>query len=332
MKISFAIPCYRSEHTVRTVCEEIIYMMGERPEYDYEIIAVNDCSPDNVMAVLRDMADKNPRIKVISFAKNCGKHAALLACFRYCSGDFIVCTDDDNQCPMDRLWDLLDPLLYSDYDVSMAQYGVKKQTHFKNFGSMLNDFIMTHLMGKPKGLQFANFTAMRKFVVDEIVRYQNPYAYVNGLILRTTNRIINVPMEERVRTVGTGGYTLRKSLRLFFNGATTFSIFPLCIALYAGSLLTVIGVLYSVYLVIHKIIYPDILLGYTSMVAFQLILNGLIMLMIGVLGEYVGRMYMCINAAPQYVIREIVNIQNSLDSSEPNNQTNPIDIDTAAVR
>lgn len=306
MKISFVIPCYRSQDTVEAVYNEIIATIDNRAEY--EIICVNDSSPDGVLDVLKGLAKRDANVKVIDLAKNMGKHAALLAGFRYCNGEYVVCVDDDYQCPVDRLWDLLEPLKHG-YDVSMAQYGIKKQSRFKNLGSLANAFMMTYLLGKPKELQFANFSAMKKFVIKEMIRYENPYSYVNGLILRTTSKIANVPMEERERMSGTGGYTFSKSLKLWINGFTAFSVRPLRLATFMGAMCALLGFGYGGFLVVRKIMYPEILAGYTSLMAIILIVGGILMLMLGMLGEYVGRIYICINNAPQYVIRETINVE-----------------------
>lgn len=307
MKLSFVIPCYRSEHTVKQVCDELVDILSEKPEYDYEIITVNDASPDNVFLVLKEMAVSNPKIKVIDFAKNMGKHAALMAGFRYCKGEYIICMDDDGQCPVEYLWDLIAPL-EEGYDVSMAQYGKKKQSEFKNFGSYMNAWMMTTMLDKPKDFQFANFAAIKRFVVKEMIKYKNPYSYVNGLILRTTQKIINVPMEERERTIGTSGYTFFKSLKLWLNGYTAFSIVPLRVATFLGSILSFIGFVFMLTIIIRKIINPSVLAGYTSTMAIILFVGGILMLMLGILGEYVGRIYMCLNNSPQYVVRETINI------------------------
>ena len=307
MKLSFVIPCYRSEKTIEAVCDEIIRTVSLREEAEYEIIAVNDSSPDQVLEVLKRLAEKNHRIKVLDLAKNMGKHAALMAGFRHCTGEYIVCVDDDYQCPVDHLWELLEPL-FAGNDVSMAKYGVKKQSRFKNWGSGMNAFMMTHLLGKPREFQFSNFAAMKAFVVEEICGYENPYAYINGLILRTTGSIINVPMEERERMSGFGGYNFIKSLKLWVNGFTAFSVKPLRIATLLGALCALSGFLYGLMIMIRKIVYPEILAGYSSLMVVLLIIGGVIMLILGILGEYVGRIYICVNNSPQYVIRQSVNI------------------------
>ncbi len=307
MIISIVIPCYRSEKTVSSVIDEIVLQMKARPECDFEIIAVNDQSPDHVLDVLRDYADKRPYLKVIDLAKNMGKHAALMAGYAHSNGDVVVNLDDDGQCPIDRLWDLLQPL-EQEFDVAFAAYPQKKESSFKQFGSKVNDLMARMLIGKPKGLQISNFCAMKRFVVDEILHYHNPYPYIDGLILRTTNKIANIAMEERSRTVGTSGYTLRKSLALWINGFTAFSVKPLRIADMLGVLTALIGFVFTLFIVVRKIFNPNIVIGYSSTMAVMLFIGGMLMLLLGIVGEYIGRIYISLNNAPQYVIRETVNV------------------------
>lgn len=306
-KISFVIPCYRSENTVSLVIEEIESNFEGNNEYLYEIITVNDHSPDDVINVLSNLAAKKPYLKVIDLAKNQGKHAALMAGYRYVTGDVIVSLDDDGQCPLDYLWDLIQPL-YNGYDASIAKYPVKKQSLFKNFGSKMNSIMAQVLIEKPKDLLLSNFFAIKRFVCDEIIRYEHAYPYVDGLILRTTSNICNVTMEERERICGVTGYTFIKSIKLWLNGFTAFSVKPLRFASISGVCCTILGVLYGIYIIINKLLNPIISAGYSSIMAVLLFIGGMIMLMLGMIGEYVGRIYISINNSPQYVIREKINL------------------------
>lgn len=311
-KLSFVIPCYRSEKTVRSVYEEIVSVVGQREDYCYEVVAVNDCSPDDVLKVLVGIAEEDKNFKVIDFAKNMGKHAALMAGFRHVTGDIVICVDDDFQCPVDQLWRLLEPLDHG-YDIAMAQYGKKAQSSFKNFGSKCNDLMMTWMIGKPKDFQFANFAAIRRFIIDEIIRYENPYSYINGLILRTTNNYVNVPMKERERLSGSSGYTFFKSLKLWINGLTAFSIRPIRIADYLGCLFAFLGFVIGLVEIVFALM-PSQQSGIAaSVIAAVFFVGGLIMLLLGLLGEYVGRIYMCINNSPQYVIRRTWNVPQRRD-------------------
>ena len=308
MTISFVIPCYRSEKTVSSVIDEILHKMNERREKTFEIIAINDQSPDRVLDVLKEYAKKIPCIKVIDLAKNMGKHAALMAGYSFAVGDIVVNLDDDGQCPLNNLWELLQPLEQG-YDVSFAAYPQKKESLFKRFGSRLNDLMARSLIGKPKGVQITNFSAMKRFVVNEILQYHNPYPYIDGLILRTTLKIANVTMEERNRESGTSGYTFRKSLALWINGFTAFSVKPLRLADMLGIFIAVIGFAFTLIIIIRKVIDPTVAIGYSSTMAVILFIGGMIMLLLGVLGEYIGRIYISLNNSPQYVIRETYNIE-----------------------
>lgn len=307
--LSFVIPCYRSEHTIEKVIDEIIATVKQKVEYDYEIIAVNDVSPDHVYDVLKRIAAENKKVKVINLAKNMGKHAAVLAGYSFVSGDFIVNLDDDFQCPVYELWKMLEPLLKDECDIVTAEYYQKQESIWKKYGSDFNMLISQIMLEKPKGLRFENLSVMKRFVCDEVVKYKNPYPFLEGLFLQVTRRVKTVSMENRKRADnGISGFTLWKSISLFMNGLTSFSVKPLRIATITGIVFAMIGFLYSIFIVIRKILCPEIAIGYSSIMAVLLFSSGLIMLMLGLIGEYVGRIFICINNPPQYVIKETVNI------------------------
>ena len=309
-KLSFVIPCYGSEKTIEYVINEIKEVVLQRKEYDYEIICVNDASPDNVYSVLHMIADANPKVKIVDFSKNFGKHSAVMAGFSIASGDYIVNLDDDGQCPMDRLWDLVDPLIEDKADMTMAEYPKKKQSAFKNFGSHVNSLMSIMLINKPKNLQFSNFSVMKSYIVKEILRYENPYPYLEGLILRTTNRILSIKMEERERLSGKGNFTMFKSLALWVNGFTAFSVKPLRVSSLVGILCAIVGFVFGLMTVIRKLMIPTISVGWSSIIAIMLFIGGIIMVMLGLVGEYIGRIYISLNNSPQYVIREKINCDN----------------------
>lgn len=305
--VSLVIACYRSEHTIRTVVDEIAATFAANETYDYELILVNDCSPDNVWDVLRDAADASERVTAINLAKNMGRIPALMAGFRVSKGDVVVVLDDDGQCPMDRVFDLLNPVTgETDYDVAIADYPVKKQGFFKGIGSRVNERMTRIILEKPKDVRFNNFLAMRRYVVNEVMRYENPYPYLTGLVLRTTRRIVNIPMEERERLYGGTTYTFKKLVSLWMNGFTAFSVKPLRLATVFGFFMAIVGFLWGLIIVIRKIVNPgEILAGYSSLMAVILVVGGVLMLMLGLVGEYIGRIYISINRSPQYVVRDV---------------------------
>lgn len=304
--VSFVIPCYCSSQTIGKVVEEIDATMKSLSAYDYEIVLVNDCSPDDTYEVIRSLCAKRHDICGINLAGNFGQHAALMAGFHYVHGDVVVCLDDDGQTPAEEVGKLL-AKIEEGYDVVYAQYARKQHSGFRNFGSKINELMTRVMLGKPKDLYLSSYFAARMFVVEEMLRYTNPYPYVIGLVLRTTKNIANVEVTHREREVGTSGYTLSKLLGLWFNGFTAFSIKPLRIATSVGCLTACVGFLYGIYTVIKKFINPNVPIGFSAVMAALVFLGGMIMLMLGMIGEYIGRIYISLNNSPQYVIRECIN-------------------------
>lgn len=302
-KISFVIPCYRSEHTIEAVVAEIMDTMEGLAAYDYDIFLVNDCSPDNTFAVIKRICEKHDNVTGISLAKNFGQHAALMAGLRKSDGDIVVCLDDDGQTPADEVGSLIDAVEQGS-DVVYASYDSKQHSAFRNFGSHINDIMTRVMLGKPKELQLTSYFAAKRFVVDSMLQYEQSYPYVIGLVLRATKNIINVPVKHRKREVGSSGYTMRKLLSLWFNGFTAFSIFPLRIATAAGAFFAAAGFLYGIYTIIKRLVNPAVPMGFSSLMAAVVFFGGMLMIMLGLIGEYIGRIYICINRSPQYVIRE----------------------------
>ena len=308
-KISFVIPCYKSSKTIGPVTEEIVKTVKERAkEFDYEILAVNDHSPDDTWKVLVELAEKDPKFKAINLAKNMNRPGAVMAGLSQATGDYVIMMDDDGQCPMDELWKLIAPL-EEGHDVAMAKYTEYKQSAFKSFGTIFNRKMTEIIMDKPKDLDFTNFIAMKKYICDEIIKYKNPYPYFTGLLLRTTSDLVNVKMEERSRLAGSTNFTFGKMVSLWMNGFTAFSVKPLRIATILGFISAAIGFIYGLVIIIMKIANPDSISdGYSSIMAIILLIGGIIMLMLGLIGEYIGRIYISINNSPQYVIKEAKNL------------------------
>lgn len=311
-KLSFVIPCYGSETTIEIVVNEIRETLKQRPEYDYEIILVNDCSPDRVWPRIRALALAASHITGIDLAKNFGQHAALMAGYRHCTGDLIISLDDDGQTPACELFTLVDKMKEG-WDVVYASYAHKMHSGFRNFGTWMNERMTESLIGKPKGLRVTSYFIMRRFIADEILRYENAYPYIEGLIFRATRNIANVPVTHHERMVGESGYTFSKLLALWFNGFTAFSVKPLRIATFCGSACACIGFLYGIYVVIRKLVDSSIEMGWSSIIASIFFLGGLILIMLGMIGEYIGRIYISINNAPQYTIRQVVTADSSCD-------------------
>ena len=280
--VSFVIPCYRSAHTIRGVADELKTAMEAMPGYDYELILVNDCSPDNTFSVLREMAETDEHVTAVDLAKNFGQHAALMAGLKHAAGEIVICLDDDGQTPGNEAGKLIRKL-EEGYDVVYAEYAHKQHSAFRNFGTVLNNR-MTEIM----------------------LVYNNCYPYVEGLSLRSPRRIGTVPVTHRAREEGESGYTLVKLFSLWMNGFTSFSVKPLRIATYCGAFAAFLGFIYFIAIIVKHFVDSTIPEGWASTMALMLLLGGVILLVLGMIGEYIGRIYMCINASPQYVERQVI--------------------------
>ncbi len=301
-KISFVIPCYKSQDTILFVLEQIKkVMIKDFNDYDYEVVLVNDGSPDQLHSVIMNKVHDD-NVKYIELAKNFGQHNAVMAGLHSVTGSIIVCLDDDNQSPVEELPKLIHAL-NSDVDVVYAKYASKKHSLFRNFGSKINDYMLVKLLGKPKNLYISSFFVMKSYVKDEIIKYQNPYPYLGGLILRVTNKIVNVETNHHQRMAGTSGYDIKKLLKLWVNGLTNFSIRPLRFSILCSFILIFCAFVFGIYVIVNKFLNPLTPLGWSSTILVILAVGSILTLLLGIIGEYLGRIYISINNIPQYVIR-----------------------------
>lgn len=310
--ISYVIPCYRSEKTLTAVVDEIrTTMEGNevKEKYNYEIILVNDCSPDQTFSVISGLCDEDEKITGIDFARNFGQHSALMAGLRQSKGDIVICLDDDGQTPANEAPKLLQAL-EDGADVVYARYQHKRHSLFRNFGSYVNEEMARFMLDKPKELYVSSYFAAKRYIVNDMIRYENSYPYVIGLVLRATKKIVNVDVTHRSREIGNSGYTLKKLIGLWMNGFTSFSVKPLRIATCLGCIFALAGFVYGIVVIIQKFVLPDRVLGFSSLMAVLVFFGGMIMIMLGLIGEYVGRIYISMNNSPQYVIKEIINKEN----------------------
>ncbi|MCM1299438.1 MAG: glycosyltransferase, partial [[Eubacterium] siraeum] len=221
-----------------------------------------------------------------------------------------ITLDDDGQAPVESIYSLVEKI-DEGFDVVFGRYPHVKQSVFRRLGSKVNDRMCEIMLGKPKGIVGNSFYAMKRFVSQQMVKYENSFPYIGGLVFQATVNVINIDVEQRERAEGRSGYTLGKLIKLWFNGFTAFSVKPLRISAFIGAVSALAGLIFGIVTVIRKFVNPDIIMGYSSLMAALLFIGGMIMLMLGMIGEYIGRIYICINNSPQYVIRETVNIEST---------------------
>ncbi|MBQ9991400.1 MAG: glycosyltransferase family 2 protein [Lachnospiraceae bacterium] len=307
-QISFVIPCYNSEKTIESVVQEIIETVGDKNKY--EIILVNDGSRDHVWKVISEMSSVNEHIVGINLSKNFGQHSAVLAGFHFCNGDYVVALDDDGQTPANQVYDLIFEL-EKGYDVVYARYPEAKKSLYRQLGSNLATKMSNYIFDIEKGQSFytGSYFVAKKFIIDEMIKYENSFPYLGGLVLRTTRNIGYVDINHKERMEGKSGYKLGRLISLWINGFTAFSVKPLQFSTYFGFFTALIGFLYTMVIIIRKLFIPEletlIPYGWSSQTAIMLMLGGIILINMGLMGEYIGRIYVCINKSPQFVIKEI---------------------------
>ena len=311
MLYSIVIPCYKSSQTIRKVVEMTMQELERLNRKDYEFILVDDCSPDGgeTMAALLSLVRDYPCVKVVELAKNAGQHNAVMAGLNNGSGDVFIAMDDDMQTHPSQLQYLLAEF-DKGYDIVYGYYPQKKHSKFRNFGSYINYLSVRILLKKPKDLKTSSFWVIRRFVRDYAVEYKSAYTHLQGLFLRTTRNISSVPIQHFEREVGVSNYTFKKLLKLWSN-ILGFSIVPLQLATYVGYFFSLLGLIGAAAVIILKIIRPATYIGWPSMMVTICFFSGINLLFMGMIGEYVGRIFLGMSRNPQFVVRKVHQQQES---------------------
>lgn len=303
-KISVVIPVYNSQNTIEEVVNRVNSAIEKIPDLTLsEIILINDCSPDSVLDVCKNLAETNSEVRVLNLSRNFGQHNALMAGFSKATGDYIVALDDDLQTLPEEIHKLYSKLIEDDYDIVFAKYADKEHNSFRKFGSKANEKMARWLVSQPKDIEVTSFYIMKRFLMEEMLKYKNAYPYIAGLVFRVTKNAANITVEHAPRQEGGSNYNLGKLLRLWLNGFTGFSVKPLRICTFTGFVAFALGILLIILLVIQRIVRPDMELGWTSTIVTIVFFGSIQLISIGILGEYIGRTFLSINNAPQYVIK-----------------------------
>ena len=304
--VSVAIPCYNSAMTIASVVDELRAVFAAHPAYDYQIILVNDCSKDDTFAVIEGLCAVDPKLVGVDLSRNFGQTVAKMAALPYVTGDVLVYMDDDGQHPADRIFDLVEKVLEGN-DLVYARFPHKHHSLFKRFTSWLNGKVLEINGTKPRGITLSSYYAMDRMAVEALKKYKSPFPSMGGYLSHVAKSYANVDMDHRDRLAGTSNYTLGRMLKLWLTGFTNFSTVPLRLGAFIGILCACVGFVTGVVVVIRKLLHPGIVAGYTSSIAVQLFIGGVIMMLLGLCGEYIGRIYMTVSDMPQYEVRRTVN-------------------------
>lgn len=314
MLISVAIPCYKSEKTIESVVNEIRDTITKDGRYDYQIILVNDYPFDNTFSVIERLCAEDPKIVGVNLSRNFGQTSAKLAALTYVKGDVLVYMDDDGQHPAEGIIPLAEKVLEG-YDVVYAYFKNKQHSLFKRITSKLNAK-MSELNGtRVKGVHVSSFYAISRFAVDAYEGYNSPFPSMMGYLNTMIGKTTEIEMPHRARMAGHSNYSLDKLLKLWLNGFTNFSTKPLRFIAFTGIAFAILGFLGGLGVVITKvtmmILGQNMEAGYASIMATLLFIGGLILLALGFIGEYIGRIYMTLSNLQQYRVREVINAPNT---------------------
>lgn len=314
LTVSVVIPCYRSEQTVAEVvrlARDVLVREG----YGYEFVLVNDGSPDGTFARIRELCAEDPRVKGIDLVRNFGQHGAIMAGLNHTSGELVLLMDDDMQTHPSQI-----PLLLAKarqgWDVVFARYEHGPcESRFRRLGSAFAGWTIDVLASAPKNVYTSSFFVMRDYVRDNVVAYTGPYPYVQGLVCRATNSVTDTPVTHFSRAVGSSGYTLRSLVRLW-SSIMGLSVVPLRLAAATGAVLSAFGLLWALVIVIQRLAGMVGVDGWASLMATVLVCSGLILLFLGLIGEYLGRLSLSVSRAPQYEVRSALNVPGGRDQDE----------------
>ena len=298
--VSVAIPCYKSERTIGKVVSlsrQELHTLG----YATEFVLVNDCSGHETYDEICRLASESDDVIGIDLAKNSGQHAAIMCALHHVHGDIVVLMDDDMQTHPSQLQFMLEALT-DDVDVVFGRYPHRQEALWRRAGSLFWRWTMRVMTNCPKDIELTSFVVMRSRVAKEMLRYDGPYPVVQGLVFRATSHVTNANVKHFDREVGTSGYTLKALIRLWSN-VLNFSMMPLRFATALGSLMGVAGLVSAVYLIVRKLMRPETPIGWSSTMVTLLTCSGLVILTLGIVGEYVGRLFMTANRTPQFVER-----------------------------
>ena len=312
VELSIVIPVYNSCGTVRAVVERIHEVFAD---IDFEVVLVNDGSVDNSEEICQALQETySGTITFLNLARNFGEHNAVMAGLSHTTGAYTAILDDDGQTPPEELLKMYAEIREKNYDVVFGQYLVKHHSRWRNWGSRLNHHVANVLLKKPRDLYLSSFKIMNRFVVDEITGYHGPFPYIDGLIVRSTRNLGQIDVEHRPRETTHSNYTMSKLFYLWLNSFLGFSIAPLRIATLIGLLTSGLSLFVFIAIAIDKLyINPDVTVGIPAVLTTVVFFAGLQLLILGVIGEYLGRLFLDHSKNPQYVIRYVKKRKNSRD-------------------
>jgi glycosyltransferase involved in cell wall biosynthesis len=303
--LSFIIPLYNSADTIAGVVAQIeaLSIPG-----GHEIVLVNDGSGDTTAQVCKDLVRRATRVPIVyvEHARNFGEHNAVLTGWRHASGRHFVNLDDDGQNPPAEAARLWEHAVAQDLDVVYGHYEVKQHSFWRNLGSQFTNRMTDWALDKPVGFYLSSFRCVSGFVAGQVTSYAGPYPYIDGLLLQVTQRIGSIRVRHEARTAGTSGYTFRRLVRLWMSAWLNFSVLPLRAATFLGLVTAAAGLAAFVLVILLWIEGRGPAYGWGWVMSTVLVFSGVQLVILGLIGEYLGRMFLSVNQRPQSIVRDVV--------------------------
>lgn len=300
--LSVVVPVYNGAASVPTLVKALA---GLTVAGGLEIVLVNDGSPDNSLAVCRELCARNDvALTVVNLARNFGEHNAVMAGYAHARGEYIINMDDDLQNPPEEVVRLWQHTRQHGYDVVYTCYAQKQHEDWRNLGSRFTNWCADIVIDKPKGLYLSSFRCVSAFVAKAVTAHNGPFPYIDGLIFQVTQNVGTLAVQHLARAEGQSNYTVRRLLRLFLSMLLNFSVVPLRIGTITGALLAGAGLVGLLAILVEALV-SNTPRGWASMMAGILTLTGVQLMMLGIIGEYLGRLFLTVNGKPQYVVRDV---------------------------
>ena len=304
MLISVVIPVYNGARTIGPLVERLLAALSGSP---LQIVLVDDGSVDASDEVCRALSGRHAgMVTYVKLGRNFGEHNAVMAGLWHARGDYAVIVDDDFQNPPEEVGRLIDHARRHGYDIVYTHSPVKHHHWLRNLSSRLNDRVANFMLNKPRHLYLSSFKCLSRFLVGQILKYRGPYPYIDGLALRCTRNIGIIEVRHAPRREGRSNYTPRKLLRLWLNMFVNFSVMPLRVSTVVGLASSVLGLALGVEVLVERLVRPGVPVGWASVLVPIVLFSGVQLVMLGLLGEYLGRLFLTENQTPQFVVREVV--------------------------